>query len=225
MDRPVPGPQEEQIKRAYFLPLRQRLSTCASSASSEDNRQHLETSWLSLLADGWVWGCRRPGDAEYSTMHRTASPNTRHPHLLTPPPRAAAFLRVLELEEEDGSIRAFPLREERNAIILSVMFIPPAALDVPVAAPSEEDWGRASYQKRPGGWRHPYASTRPQLETPRHRCLGRGLGNRKEGAWRSFLGSRGRPCANAAERLCGKDRASTATLLDFPGQQLQPGIA
>lgn len=82
-------------------------------------------------------------------------PNTRHPHLLAPPPRAAAFLWILELEEEDGSIRGFPLREKRNVIILSVMFTPPAALDVPVAAPSEEDWGRASYQKRPGGWRHP----------------------------------------------------------------------
>lgn len=104
-------------------------------------------------------------------------PTTTHLHLLTPPPRAAAFLRVLELEEEDGSIRGFPLREERNVIILKVMFTPPAALDVPVAAPSEEDWGRASYQKHPGGWRHPYASTRPQLEIPRRRCLGRGLGS------------------------------------------------
>ena len=51
---------------------------------------------------------------------------------------------------------------------------------------------------------------------------------RKEPGARSSgleAGTRGRPCANAAESLCGKDRASTATLLDFLGQQLQPGIA
>ena len=99
------GPQDEQIKRICFLPSRQWLSTWASSASSEDNWQHLETSWLSLLGDGWVWGAGDLGMLNILQCIGEPPPNTRHPHLLTPPLRAAAFLRILELEEEDGSIK------------------------------------------------------------------------------------------------------------------------